>query len=296
MRKHFLRATGPLTPAALAIALAALAGPAFAQNYGSHVVTIDATTPQPVATGFIPAVATGEVMIFAEGNVQVLSEPSRFDDGWFGPNGHTRLVRAGQPIMNGLQFGALVGGFSNNIVNYRFVGRMGAFHLQPANVGQEFRVALNMSAADLAAMTGQVKVTVIYLADGWPDIAQVEITDSTPLPIATGIIAAAGDRFAVLPYGVIQTTAQVGLTEGYFGPEGLTKFNRSGQPYSEGPYGGVYGYFADPLLPFYIGDGGTWMAGAPAVGDELFLNLNLDPADLAGCDGRFVINVVRIPL
>jgi hypothetical protein len=71
--------------------------------------------------------------------------------------------------------------------------------------------------------------------------------------------------------------------------------NRLGQPYAEGPYGGLYGYFVGPTTAFYVGDGGTWKAGLPAFGRELHLNLNLDPSDLVGADGRFIVNVVRIP-
>ena len=230
---------------------------AAAQTVESYVVTIDATTPQPVATGFTPSVDTGEVILFAEGNIQAFPSSSRFDDGWFGPTGYTRMQRTGQPIVNGMPYGALTGGFSSTIANYRYIGRMGAFHLDPSQVGQELRVALNMSDADLASISGQVKLTAIYVPDGTSDIAQVTITDGTALPAATGLVAAAGDHFVILPYGTIQTDAQVGPTEGYFDPEGLTKFNRAGQPYPEGPYGGLYGYFDDPLSDFYIGDGGT---------------------------------------
>jgi hypothetical protein len=259
------------------------------------VVTIDATSPQPVGTGFVPTTSGGEIIVLAEGNAQVVASSDRFDNAWFGPNGTTRLQRSGQPILNGMPFGALVGGFSNNVPDYRFIGRMGAFHLVPGDVGQEYRLALNMSATDQSIMSGQIVATVIYLADGYPDIAQFQITDGTTLPLATGLVAADGDRFAVLPYGILQTIAQPGPTEGYFGPEGLTKFNRLGEPYPQGPYGGLYGYFGDPIQDFYIGDGGTWRNGPSAAGLELFLNLNLDPADLSGSDGRFVVNVIRIP-
>ncbi len=283
-----------LTWAAAALILLT-ATESVAQDYESHVITIDVNSPQPVGTGFIPANSNGELLILAEGNIKTISQSKRFDDGWFGPNGYTRLMRAGQPISGGMPYGALVGGFSATISNYRFVGRMGAFHLLPAHVGQEFRLALNIPAADVPLLSGQLTVTVIYVADGYPDIARFPITDGTALPIATGLTAAAGDRFVVLPYGTIQTDAHVGAMEGYFGPEGLPKLNRAGQPFAEGPYGGLYGHFIDPAQSFYIGDGGSWRVLPAEVGLELFLNLNLDPVDLVGCDGRFVVNVIRIP-
>jgi hypothetical protein len=267
-----------------------------AQNYESHQITIDASTAQPVGTGFIPANANGEVIILAEGSVQNYPNAGRYDQDWFGPAGMTRMARAGQPIFGGMPYGAVVGGFTTNVPDYRYVGRMGAFHLLPAHVGQEFRLALNMSDADLAALNGQFEITVIYIADGTANTAMLEIKDGTTLPVPTGIFAAAGDRFLVLPYGAIQTTIPFHLfTDGYFDPAGLPKFNRVGQPYSDGPFGGLYGHFDDAAAAFYIGDSGTWMVGTGVAGQELKLNVNLAPADLVGCDGRFVVNVIRIP-
>lgn len=266
-----------------------------AQDYESHVVTIDASSPQPLGTGFIPPNANGEILILTEGTIRGFPS-SRLDDGWFGPAGMTRMQRSGQPIVDGMPYGAVVGGFAAAVGNYRYVGRMGAFHLLPAHVGQEFRVTLNMSAADLAQMEGSVTVTVIFVADGAADIGQFVITDGTTLPLPTGMVAALGDRFLILPYGALQTDRPALLySDGYFGPGGLPQFNHSGQPYSEGPYGGLYGYFIDAQTEFYIGDGGTWNVGLPGNGRELFLNLNLDPAQLVGADGRFVVNVIRIP-
>jgi hypothetical protein len=289
----------PRLAASLAAVLLGLqtlaADPALAVDYESHVVTIDATTAQPVGTGFVPADSTGELIIFAEGGYRAFANTGRFDLGWNGPAGMTRMQRGGQPILSGMPYGALVGGFSTNIANYRYVGRMGAFHLLSAHVGKEFRLALNMSSTDLSALEGELTVTVIYVKDGAADLARLEIKDGTTLPVGTGIVATLGDQFIVLPYGAIQTAfPRPAFTDGYFAPEGISHFNRLGEPYSEGPYGGLYGYFVGPSAGFYIGDGGMWKAGIPANGRELFLNLNLDPADMVGSDGRFIVNVIRI--
>jgi hypothetical protein len=261
---------GWFLPAAL-IATAALiiapAPPASAQNYESHSIRIDATTTQPVATGFIPTTANGEVIILAEGAVQNYPSDVRFDHDWFGPAGMTRMARAGQPIMNGMPYGAVVGGFSTDIANYRYVGQMGAFHLLPAYVGQEFRLALNMADYDLAALNGSFQITVIYIPDGVATTASIVITDGSVLPVPTGIFAVAGDRFLVLPYGTIQTAVpQLLYSDAYFDPAGLPKFNRVGQPYPEGPFGGLYAHFDDPVAGFYVGDNGTWVAGAGVAG------------------------------
>jgi len=282
-----------LAAVAAAAAAGAAGAPAIAQNYESHVITIDSTTVQPVATGLIPTTAAGEIVILAEGNMQVL-EGALLDRRWFGPAGCTRLKRAGQPVAD-MPFGALLGGFSTDIANYRYLGRVGAFHLEPGHVGREFRVALNLSPTDLGNLKGSVTVTVIFLADGWATTSQVAIDDTTTLPVPTGLVAAAGDLYLVLPYGALQPPVHPGPTEGYFAPEGMTKFNRAGQPYSGGPYGGLYGYFGNPGQAFYIGDGGSWRVLPGAVGQQLFLNPNLSAADLAGSTGRFVVNVVRIP-
>ena len=76
------------------------------------------------------------------------------------------------------------------------------------------------------------------------------------------------------------------------GPVAATiDLTRTGEPIDRR----LYGYFIDVQTEFYIGDGGTWNVGLPGNGRELFLNLNLDPAQLVGADGRFIVNVIRIP-
>jgi hypothetical protein len=269
---------------------------ALAVDYESHVVTIDASSPYPVPTGFVPADSTGDVIILSEGSTRVLEDSNRYDLGWFGPNGMTRLEAFGQPIANGMSYGALIGGFSTDVADFRFVGRIGAYRLSAAEVGQELHLALNIPESSLSSLEGQVKVTVIYVAEGYADRDQFEITEGTTLPVATGMIAAADDQFVILPYGRLDTgISNFPYTGGDFAPEGLASFNRSGQPYSEGPYGGLYAHYNDAANGFYLGDGGMWRVNT-AAGQELRLTLNLDPADLVGSDGSFIVNVIRIPL
>ncbi|MDM7914493.1 MAG: hypothetical protein ACE15D_07490 [Candidatus Eisenbacteria bacterium] len=288
-------ASCPSLALALALLLAVAPSPAAAQSYESHVVVIDSTTTQPVPTGFIPATSNGEVIILAEGSLRTIDDSNRLTEGWFGPAGETRFTRADQPVVDGMPYGALIGGFSSNIANYRHLGRIGAFHLLPQHVGNEFRVALNMSDADLAILQGQVQVTVLLIEDGYPDMAHIVIRDGTALPVPTGLTAAFGDRWVVLPYGTLQGSPNLQFSDAYYTPAGLPHFNRAGQPYPEGPYGGLYGNFDGAPVHFYIGDGGTWRSGTLAVGRELQLDLNLDPADLTGVDGRFEVEVIRVP-
>ena len=285
-----------LVAAAALIALAVISRPAHAQDYESHTVTIDATTPQPVDTGFIPTTSTGELIILAEGNIRVFPSASRYEDGWFGPAGQTRLERIGQPIPDEMPFGALVGGFSANIANYRYVGRMGAFHLEPQYVGQEFRVALNMSDADHAIMEGQVTVTVIYILDGSADLARLEITDGTRSPfqpvssrrpgIGSSSFLTGRFRPAFPSFG---TRMPISVRKGCRG------FNRAGQPYPEAPTAASTHTGSTPRPGSTSATAGPGTSAPPALETSSHLNLNLDPADLAGADGRFVVNVVRVP-
>jgi len=284
----------------LMLILGALGHPMLARScsaqllFASNVVTIDASAPQPIGSGIIPPNANGEIIVLAEGDIRGAVFTTRFDQGWAGPAGYTRFERSGQPVANGMPYGALMGGFSANPANYRYVGRMGAFDVIPAYVGQEFRLALNVPPADMPSLEGKVEVTVMWVADGYPDLVQVTLKDGTALPAPTGIVAAAGDRFVVLPYGAIRTNIPGAFDNAWFGPEGLPRFNRFGQPYAQGPYGALFGVFSG-LPGFYIGDNGTLEVGAGVAGRQLLLDLNLDVADLADSDGRFTVSVLRLP-
>jgi len=286
----------------LSVLAAVSAGLAFAtsslaQSVESWVVTIDSGSTQPVATGFVPTSSDGVYIILAEGAVQPFPNPTRYDDGWFGPAGQTRLQRSGQPIVDGMPYGALVGGFGTGISDYQFHGRIGSTPLAPANVGHEFHVALNMSDADLAATSGEVTVTVIHIPNGSADAAHVPLNRNAPDLVPTGFTASAGDKYIVLPYGALQCHIWMDdYTRSWFGPEGMIGFNRAGQPQTDGPFGGLYGTYTTDTAGFYIGDGGCWSVQTADYGQELKLFLNLSAADqdsLNGCG--FIAHVIRIP-
>lgn len=287
---------GPLALAAgLGLAHGLFPGVVRAVDYESHVITIDASSPYPVPTGFVPADSTGDVIIVSEGSTRAYEQTGRYDLGWFDPNGMARLEVFGQPVGNGMPYGALIGGFSTNVANYRFVGRIGAYQLSAAEMGRELHLALNVPAAESPLLQGQVTVTVIYVAEGYADRSQFEITGGTVLPVATGLVAASNDQFVILPYGRLDTGIPLSqYTDGDFAPEGLASFNRVGQPYTQGPYGGLYAHYSNAANGFYLGDGGMWRVTA-AAGQELRLTLNLNPADLVGSTGSFIVNVIRIP-
>ncbi|MDM7914494.1 MAG: hypothetical protein QUU85_04400, partial [Candidatus Eisenbacteria bacterium] len=279
-----------------ALGLVIAAGPARADYTQHRVVTIDASTAQPLSTGLIGTQLGEEVIFYAEGSLRVGALPERFDEGWFGPAGQTNWTGTGQPIVDGMPYGALIGGFNGVIGSYQFLGRMGSFSVQPADVGQELRLALNLSDADLASLEGSVTITLIVVPPGSADVSQVTISRTTTLPIGTGLFAATGDRFVVLPYGVMRDPAlpNSAYTEGWFGPEGLLGVVSGTQPHTGAPYGALFGQIG-LSNEYWIGDGGAWTTQPSDVGSELMLTLNTDAVSQAGLIGKFVVNVARIP-
>jgi len=257
-------------------------------------VTIDATSDQPVGTGIIPANDDGEIIVFSEGAIRSSFSTNGLDDGWFGPAGKTRLTNASSPVVP-IAFGTLIGGFVPSMTNYRHVGRMGSFRLDPFMVGKEFRVALNMSDAHLAGLAANVTVSGLLVPDGDADVAEVVFDASSALEVGTGLTGFEGDLFVVLPYGMLSNLPLARLTSGLFGPEGLPVFNRAGQPSPEGPYGGLYGAFRSSVW-FYVGDGGCFVTDAASNGRQFKVRLNMSAADLATVDGEMIVRIVRIPL
>lgn len=301
LRLTLSRALSSALSFALSFALILAAGtlaPALAQVGESWIVTIDAASTQPVGTGFVPSSDTGTVLFFAEGAMQTTPLPGHPDDGWFGPAGRAGAPDPAQPILSGMPYGALIGGFMPGITGHQFLGRMGSFRLQPADVGQEFMLALNLSNADLATLNGQVTVTVIHLPAGSAEIAEFEILPTTPLPLSTGLFSGTGDRFVVLPYGAFRDPALVTsiYTDGHFGPEGLLGAVSPSQPLIDGPYGALLGRLYPGTNLFHIGDGGTWTAQPVDVGGELQLALNAGATAQAGFSGKFVVQVARVPV
>ncbi len=285
--------------AMLVVAAIAIAGAstASAQYVQSVVVTIDSSTTQPVHTGIFPVNTSSEVIFIAEGSLRTDALPLRFDRGWFGPAGQANWTSGTQLISSGMPYGALIGGFTGNMTDYQFFGRAGSFTIQPAHVGQELRLSLNMSDADLASMEGSVTITVIHVPSGSRDVSQVVINRNTVLPAPTGLVAADGDRFIVLPYGSMKDPALPNsvYSTGYFGPEGLLGLVDPTQPMVDGPYGALLGTFTTTPASFHIGDNGTWTTQPAEIGQELMLLLNTSPASQAGLIGKFVVNVIRIP-
>lgn len=216
-----------------------------------------------MATGLFGFDAADDVIVLAEGAVRAGEESEPYDQGWFGPAGHTRLSRFGQPV---------------------------------GDVGEEFRVALNMSDSDLAALEGSVTITLVYVPAGSADVSEITITAASPDEIPTGLTTNDGDEFVVLPYAAARANA-VGAnpySNGWFSTAGRTQLTRAGQPAVTGPYGALYGKYPGGN-PFFIGDGGCWTTQPADLGQELVLLANMSAADRATLVGRFVANVIRVP-
>lgn len=285
-----------LTPALAAVVVGAtglVVRPALSVE--SVVVRIDNTVVQPVSTGLVLS-GTGNLIFITEGNLQPFPTTSRLTDGNFGPDGETKLQRAGQPIVDGMPYGALVGRIgSGTLPNFQFLGATGIDDVTTSNTG-ELRLALNMSDTDLAGMAGEVVVTAIFVPEGSQDVAEIELDASSAYPLPTGLIAESGDEYAVLAAGTVRhpTVAHDEIVDGWFGPAGKLMFNRTGQPEGEGPYGAVYGTYSTATQGFYLGSAGTWSAQPAEIGRELSVFLNMSEADHSVVEGSIKVWVVRM--
>lgn len=260
----------------------------------SYTVQIDASTTQPIGTGFTVSASGDDVLVIAEGSIRPFPDPGRADEGWFGPAGQTRLNRGGQPIVDGMPYGALVGG-TTILPNFQFVGSRGGFRTQPGDVGQEYKVALNMSNTDLAAAEGLVTVTFVHIPAGDSDIVETILDSGSGSIVGTGLIATPGEMYMVLAYGAGNVVGLSALNDGWFTPAGQVRFNRVGQLYPEGPFGGLYGSYDGGVTGFYVGDVGSWTAQPVDDGKELSYALNMSAADASAMDGRILVRTIRIP-
>lgn len=281
---------------AMALAFALTSVPRVeAQEVEAWVVTIDALTTQPVVTDFVPASTAGSYVVLPQGAIHVFDDPNRYDLGWFGPSGQTRLQRTGQLVFGDMPYGALLGRFGAN--PWTFVGSSGAATVQPVDVGEAYEFALNMSGTDLAGLEGSCTVTILHVPDDSADVAQVAIRPDGPHVVATGLVANEGDQFVVLPYGTMRLPlAGHPFTDGWFRAEGQVDFQRAGQPLVDAPFGVVGGTFTGFAEDgFALGDGGCFAAQIVDYGDEFSVFANMTAADLASAEGRFLVNVLRVP-
>jgi hypothetical protein len=191
-----------------------------------------------------------------------------------------------------MPYGALVGG-TNTLANFQFLGGHGGWQTQPADVGQEYRIALNMSDADLAGCEGLVTVTLVHIPDGDADIAETILDSASGSAVGTGLISSEGDKYMALAYGAGSVIGLSSLDDGWFTASGQIRFNRAGQPLAEGPFGGLYGFHAG-TAGFYVGEAGSWTAQPADEGDELVYQLNMSAADAASMSGRILVRTIRI--
>ncbi len=167
-----------------------------------------------------------------------------------------RLRRVGQPMPD-LPYGGVIGTFGTSLAFSDFYADTGV-HTTPTNgIGRELKFGVNMSDSDLAAMDVQVVITVIQVpASTAVEDSLVIIDNATTQPVGTGIVGASGKNFVLIPHGSLRLISRP-YTDGWFGPEGLTRLFRNGQPVSSMQFGCVMGTYTSSLEQgFVIGDGG----------------------------------------
>jgi hypothetical protein len=280
--------------ATLALALLLLF-PAFAaaQDVEAVTILIDSLTTLPVATGLAADSAADNFVVMAQGERQLFGDFPLFDFGW-DPSGLIRLMRGGQLQMD-RPYGCLMGMFNTSLNYFYYFGDGGAFPEQIDDYGWELQLTLNMSASDHAMASGRFVVTLLRVPAGFPaQQANVVIDATTSLPVSTGLVASAGDRFLVRTRGAIRPPVPGVFNDGWFDPSGRARLDRLGQLQPSVPYGSLLGEFSGAGL-FNIGDGGTWDAQPVDLGQPLLLHLNMSAADQAAMEGRLVVTVNRFP-
>ncbi len=281
--------------ATLALALIVLS-PAFAaaQDVEAVTILIDSLTTLPIGTGLVADSAADHFVVIAQGERQLFPDFPLFDLG-FDASGLIRLQRVGQ-LQSDRPYGSLMGIF-NPVSNYfYYLGDGGAIPAQVDDYGWELQLQVNMSASDHAMAGGLFAVTVLRVPASFPvSHADVVIAASTAMPVNSGLVASAGDRFLIRTRGAVRVPAVSGVfNDGWFDPSGLARLDRVGQPAPRVPYGSLLGEFPGTGL-FNVGDGGTWSAQPVDYGQSLLLHVNMSAADQASMQGRFLVTIDRFP-
>ncbi len=193
-------------------------------------------------------------------------------------------------------YGILLGTFGSTLEQGDILGELTTFYAQPAYFGLEFKLGLNMSAADQASVQGEFKVNVTKYTAEEATEATVIIRSDSPRPLGTGIVATdLDDKFLVIGQGAAQVFSFRPVTQGWFDPSGLGALRRAGQIFSETPYGSLLGTMTGTLTSgFYLGDVASWNAQPADLGDELMVGLNMSDTDQAAMNGAIVVHVLRI--
>ena len=260
-------------------------------------VVIDASTPFPVGTGLIADNTSDNFIILSEGAARIPSHNSWiYTNGWFDPSGLIRLRRVGQ-YHDDMPYGSLMGTFTTLTGGF-YLGDGGTFDAQPVDVGNEFKLGINMSGVDHTNLEGQIVVHVIKVPGSAAQSTTVVIDASTPLPVGTGLTADnTQDHFIVMAENCIRIPSHNSwiYTNGWFDASGPARLRRAGQYFNDMPYGSLMGTFTTLPGGFYLGDGGAFDAQPVDVGKEFKLGLNMDGTDHANLEGQIVAHVIKIP-
>ncbi len=128
----------------------------------STTVAIAPDSPRPLGTGMVAENTDQYFILASHGAARVL--PFRpVLEGWFDASGHGRLQRAGQ-VKENMPYGCVLGTYTGPAASFH-VGDLAAWWVQPADVGDELQLVLNMSASDQSGMDGFFQVHVLRVDD-----------------------------------------------------------------------------------------------------------------------------------
>lgn len=269
-----------------------LAMPALAID--TFQITITRNSPASIPTGLIMKEG-GHILVQAEGAIRNLSGLP-FTNGWLDPSGLGRIERSGQLVSN-CPYGILLGEYGSNLSSGFPLGEFAMVRPPAQYEGQEFYIGLNMSPEDLSGIDGAFIVHLTHYTDEEAIDYTYTLDANSPRPKGTGLFAETEDQFMVIGQGAARVITFTPVNRGWFDAAGFGVLSRTGQIFSDSPYGCLLGTFTDSLSTgFYIGDAASWTPQPEDIGHELMLGLNMDDDDQAGMSGQIVAHVLKISI
>ena len=135
-----------------------------AEEATEAVVTITSDSTQPVGTGIVTNDTDDVFVVLGQGVARTIHSSRPLTQGWFDASGLGRLQRVGQ-VLDEMPYGSLLGTLNGQLGQGFYLGDFAAWDAQPADVGDELEVGLNMSADDLAFLQGEIKAHVLRIAN-----------------------------------------------------------------------------------------------------------------------------------
>jgi hypothetical protein len=277
--------------------LVVLVPPVISQTVEGITILIDGSTTLPVGSGITASSTDDRFLIITEGLVKVPALAFWiYTGGWLDPSGLVRLRRVGQ-YFSDMPYGSIIGTFSDLPSGF-YVGDGGAFSVAPADVGNEFKLGLNMNSSDQSSIEGLFVIHIIKIPGAVVQSTTLAINSATSLPLGTGLTPDdTNDRFILFARGTVRVPALDTwvYTRGWINPSGLIRLRRVGQEFADMPYASVIGTFGNLSQGFYVGKGGTFKVASPDLGNEFKLGLNMNSSDQSSMSGLYVVHAIKIP-